>query len=861
MARLGTILDQIDSGSMLLPEFQRGYVWNKDQIRGLMRSLYKGFPVGALLVWEADGGQQAVRGAESTSGTRQLLLDGQQRITTLYGIVRGRPPAFFEGDPAIFTRLYFNVETESFQFLAPSTARADLLWVDVTALFNADQTKKYDQLIDQQWMRPNLGVYLSRLLQLESILERDFFVDRITGADKTVDVVVDIFNRVNSGGTKLSKGDLALARICAEWGGARPSMRQALEGWKQRQFTFSLDWLLRNVNAVATGKAPFAALEGVSADEFRVALDHAAQNVDHFLGLVGGRLGIDHDRVISSGRYAFPIITRLLHNGQGRFVDGAEADKALYWFVHAALRGRFAGAAETALAKDLDIVDKSGVDGLIAALQRSRRGGLTVEPQDLEGVGRGARAYSLLYMLTRVSGGRDLGTGGLLDGESGELHVHEVFPKDQLYRHGYSRSEANAVGNLAFAVSATATTLNRRSPHEYLVFCSAEALASQWIPADPELWRVENYRQFLDARRRLVAADANAFLGRLVGAEVAWTQGLRQVRVVEDTDERDARAVQIRDLLTELDAAGYATPALDAEITDPETSRALAVAEAYWPEGLQAGQGSPVVLELDPDEADLPRLAELGFEVFTSVDALRGYVQRRNEIAAGDRDDEGTGTPGVALVERPSGQPEQLELLEAESGQLELRTEAPPSVEGPSDEVDGVEARRVEAAGVGRPDVGAQDVQAPAPVTTPPPRRAEPGTTSSPEIPVPGCADGRPPAIGSEVAPEPERRRAESLLEARLVNALDVCKGELKHNPRPFVSLLVEHGPVEAVRHAVARPASDAFVFLWERDRLDLSVEAVMLDDDVAGLFTDEERSAARKRLVEFGYEPERARA
>ena len=52
MARLSTILDQIDSGSMLLPEFQRGYVWNKDQIRGLMRSLYKGFPVGALLVFD-----------------------------------------------------------------------------------------------------------------------------------------------------------------------------------------------------------------------------------------------------------------------------------------------------------------------------------------------------------------------------------------------------------------------------------------------------------------------------------------------------------------------------------------------------------------------------------------------------------------------------------------------------------------------------------------------------------------------------------------------------------------------------------------------------------------------------------------
>src|SRR5918998_492882 len=84
MTKLGTILDQIDAGSMLLPEFQRGYVWNRDQVRGLMRSLYRGYPVGALLVWEAaDSSAQAVRGDVAViPGTKSLLLDGQQRVTT-----------------------------------------------------------------------------------------------------------------------------------------------------------------------------------------------------------------------------------------------------------------------------------------------------------------------------------------------------------------------------------------------------------------------------------------------------------------------------------------------------------------------------------------------------------------------------------------------------------------------------------------------------------------------------------------------------------------------------------------------------------------------------------------------------------
>ncbi|MCA9249520.1 MAG: DUF262 domain-containing protein [Phycisphaerales bacterium] len=51
--KVDTILDQIDLGSMARPEFQRGYVWNRDQVRGLMYSLYRKHPVGSLLVWVA----------------------------------------------------------------------------------------------------------------------------------------------------------------------------------------------------------------------------------------------------------------------------------------------------------------------------------------------------------------------------------------------------------------------------------------------------------------------------------------------------------------------------------------------------------------------------------------------------------------------------------------------------------------------------------------------------------------------------------------------------------------------------------------------------------------------------------------
>lgn len=132
--RISTILDHIDSGSMALPEFQRGYVWNRDQVRRLMHSLYKRHPVGSLLVWETKTESTKARGdGKLASGTVKLLLDGQQRITSLYGIICGRPPRFFDGNAQAFTGLYFNLDDETFEFYAPLKMKDNPLWVNVTS--------------------------------------------------------------------------------------------------------------------------------------------------------------------------------------------------------------------------------------------------------------------------------------------------------------------------------------------------------------------------------------------------------------------------------------------------------------------------------------------------------------------------------------------------------------------------------------------------------------------------------------------------------------------------------------------------------------------------------------------------------
>ena len=129
---INTILSQIDLGSYAMPVFQRGYVWNRDQVRKLMNSLYKGYPIGELLVWNTATDPGISRGdGPLTPGNVNLILDGQQRMTSLYGVIRGEPPKFFDGNSNSFTGLYFNVEDETFEFYMAAKMKNDPSWISV----------------------------------------------------------------------------------------------------------------------------------------------------------------------------------------------------------------------------------------------------------------------------------------------------------------------------------------------------------------------------------------------------------------------------------------------------------------------------------------------------------------------------------------------------------------------------------------------------------------------------------------------------------------------------------------------------------------------------------------------------------
>lgn len=938
--KISYILDSVDNGTVVLPEFQRGYVWTRDQVKGLMQSLYQRYPVGGLLIWNTSADTTELRGAApSGSETVKLLLDGQQRVTSLYGVLRGRPPRFFE-DPEkskAFTGLHFHLERETFEFYKPSTMAGDPLWISVTDLMLQGPEEITEVLSEIGGLsNRQFGLYVNRLQRLHGIREIGLHDENISGEQMTVDVVVDIFNRVNSGGTKLSKGDLALARICALRPAARDELRGALSRWAQAGFDFTFDWFLRCVNVVVTGEAKFEAMKSVSSEDFGVGLKRAEQAVDFLLNLLATRLGLDHGRVLM-GHYGIPALVRLVVDHGGSITDLALQNNVLFWYVHQAAWGRYSASTETMLDRDLGAIEEDGVEGLIRELERWR-GPLVVRPEDFDTQTVGSRFYPVLYMLTRVHDAQDLVSGLPLSahllGKGSKLEVHHVFPKARLYEAGYAKKTVNAVANFAFLTGDSNRKLGMRTPVDY--FSEAEAahagvLASQWITDDRALWEIESYPQFLAERRRRLAAATNSFLdGLRSGQPTADVQGVGSG--VEDTDD-DALGT-----LSEWCASlGLARPEYPAEIVDPDTGEPLVYADAAWIEGMQVERSEKVALLLDRDEEAEARLGELGFRFFTSERALRMYVE---ELLNADLDGDGivgehdaagaaSSTPSPQRPSRGSdartwyvnfgdetkrswsdarrygfvsaggGHWYSKPLQKLHPGDTVLAylpgrgyagigtvtrravpfEEALVDVDGASvrlsglplggpyshDPVDGEDEREfvvsvewevtVDGANAYK-EVGLFSNQATT-VEMKPSVERHAWTLEA----VPARLRGVRPS--HETSPDAAEARSSTTAAPASEEAFhDAMKGvyekakAIGYNPTIFIQMVANDGGLAAAKQLLAADKpSQGFTELWERGRLDLTVEALVLRPEFSPLFTRSELRTARRRLEEFGYE------
>jgi hypothetical protein len=311
------------------------------------------------------------------------------------------------------------------------------------------------------------------------------------------------------------------------------------------------------------------------------------------------------------------------------------------------LWGRYSGSTESYLNTDLEAIESANKQGENGALDqlienlRQQRGDLRLTESDFRGASKGNRFYPLLYMMTRVCHAKDWGTGDELSahllGYLSKLEVHHIFPKALLYKHGYSRKEVNAIANFTFLTKETNLAVSKRDPAEYIPAYESDnpgMIKTHWIPMNPELWKIENYLEFLAERRKLLAESANNFLSQLVAGHVPEPVDIDDLKHVQEVaeivpggiedDEEEVRINRFNNWVTK---QGLPEGESLYELVEEETNEPIAILDLAWPNGLQEGLSQPVALLIDEGPEVEEAANQAGYLFFTSVASMKRYVK------------------------------------------------------------------------------------------------------------------------------------------------------------------------------------------------------------------------------------------
>lgn len=559
-ATVEELVGMIERGELRLPEMQRRYVWRSPRVRDLLDSLYRGYPSGAILLWETDEDvplqDMAVRQQANPYHSKRLLLDGQQRLTSLSAVIRGEPVRVRGRKRPI--EILFNLEhpeqlaevneveeegEDDDEDDGLSQEDADSSEDELQARFNRKafvvSTRKLESL--PQWVKvsevfksendraflkragitdlddPRCEKYSHRLARLRAVRKYTYRMD-VLERKLSYDEVTEIFVRVNSLGAKLRSSDLALAQITAKWRHSLKIFETFQEQCARSGFDLDLGLLLKNLVAFVTGQSRFLTVGGLRLDALQSGWTASCRGMEFALNFVRNNAGIENLALLSS---PFLLITLAFYGHKRDYAISPEESRRLrYWVLVANAKARYArGSSETFLDQDLGTLpNEGGVAELIERL-RQQVGRLDIAPEELEGRNQRSALFKTMFLAFRAAGAKDWRSQVAIaldhSGAQHKLQFHHIFPKAVL-KAGYTGREADDIANLCFIAGKTNRQISDAPPVAYfpptIERSGLAAFQAQCIPTDATLLAVDGYKSFLRRRRELIAARLNAFL-------------------------------------------------------------------------------------------------------------------------------------------------------------------------------------------------------------------------------------------------------------------------------------------------------------------------------------------------------------
>jgi len=529
------IIDKINDNQIFVPAFQREYVWKRPDAKALFTSLIKRYPTGTLLTWETTNPPELKGQKKYTSemGAVKLILDGQQRITTIYMILEGKLPPYYKQAEITnnVSGLYVNLETLELEYYKKQAMQNNPLWVNLTDIFlgNVKSSDVRKSLKAKELLTDQLEDRIDTNFEaVKSIQDREF-PEQIIPVTASIKEAIDIFYIVNASGVNLTDAELALAQISGYWPDARDLFKKKLFELEKNGFVFKLDFIIYAVLAVthSTG-SEMKRLHSVdnleTIKEAWKRLD--SQVLDYVVTILRTHAYVDHSDEINSVFALIPLIAYVYKKPGGKLIE-AEIKKAVKWFYYSQLRQRYVSQTPQKLDKDLAIVKNSDqpFDELLGLIEQERS--LTIAEGEF--VGRDIRhpLFSLMRWYFKSKGAVCLTSGVSIRQNMGKKYALEkdhIFPYAALKANGYDINNrfkyalAQEITNRAVLASVENRGKSDQAAAEYLENAAKNfpsALAKQCIPKEPKLWGIAEFETFLAVRRKLLSVELNQFLSNI----------------------------------------------------------------------------------------------------------------------------------------------------------------------------------------------------------------------------------------------------------------------------------------------------------------------------------------------------------
>lgn len=556
-----SLLAYVEMGDLGLPELQRPFVWPDSKVRDLFDSMYRGYPIGYFLFWEnglPDHGRP-ISHLSARKVPKLLIVDGQQRITSLFAVIKGKEILRKDGK---WERIKIAFRPKDGKFEVSNAAiQKDLGWIaDISALWSPEWKKVVRAFF--QRLREERGLSQEEEDRLDAAIERlrnlvHFpLVALVLSPHVDEESVAEVFVRINSKGTPLNQANFILTLMSVFWDEGRMELENFCAQTRRptldapspfnRLFQPSPDHLLRVSVALGFRRARlrhvYNILRGKDLEtqefseekrdqQFRIlrkAQEHVLNltNWHEFIKVIK-QAGFRRKELISS-QYALLYTYAFYLIGKRDFHVNPYVLRALMarWLVMVSLTGRYTDSPESQMEQDLaDLRNLRSTEEFVRHLDEVIASEFTEDywnitlPNELATASLRSPAffayYAALVLLDAKAFFSKLKIAELLDPEirakKSALDRHHLFPRAYLAKLGIQdRREVNQVANFALIEWSDNELIGDRPPREYMPRLrerlSPDELAEMnFWHALPDGWEDMDYHDFLEARRKLMA--------------------------------------------------------------------------------------------------------------------------------------------------------------------------------------------------------------------------------------------------------------------------------------------------------------------------------------------------------------------